>query len=339
MSHSAIPPRNPPDQNLCKLEAGPKPEMRLDPLGPALADKVRLLPPVRLGRLKCPPAEHQSPKELFRDACAMSEAGFTFEEQEEVLRLRFSGYYREITDREFENAITNASAAVIGGSPRRIRPKLPILNEKARALAIKGSPVASLADLKSRSEIANPGGIPTAEIIDWFFGPEELICMSTNKWDAVTRLRHEFAGVEGQRSFMVPNPMSERRGLTQQGALSFRCNANVGELRHLVIEFDHGTLDEQARLIGDLMSKNVPIPMVLFSGGKSLHSWVDLRGLNADQRALIRRYATSIGADPATFTPSQLVRTPNALRGQTGVKQEAIFLRSAITRPGKTQTP
>lgn len=53
------------------------------------------------------------------------------------------------------------------------------------------------------------------------------------------------------------------------------------------------------------MQHGVKILMSLFSGGKSIHSWVDLRGLSAEQREKLYAYVAAIGADTKMFTICQ----------------------------------
>jgi hypothetical protein len=68
----------------------------------------------------------------------------------------------------------------------------------------------------------------------------------------------------------------------------------------------------------------MPLVLVIYSGGKSLHGWYRVWGLTLKERAKFFRYAVSIGADPATWTRSQFVRMPDGLR-ENGRRQVTYF--------------
>lgn len=278
----------------------------------------------RLRLLNSSPVLHQSPKELFRDAMGMTEAGLTFDEQYEVLERRFEGYYRKIEDREIENAIRSAMGTISGNKKTRIT--YPEVNSELRQKAIETSEFSNVEDLRKASLVKHPELMSSAAVLDRFFGHEELICMAESKQVARTETRSVFQGREEDHPFIVPNAMSATWALNSLGRPSARCNNNVGPINRVVVEFDSGTLDEQAALIGHLMQHGADVQMVLFSGGKSLHSWVDLSALDEGQRETLYRYVTAIGADKSMFIPCQLCRMPNATRKENGAKQEVIML-------------
>jgi hypothetical protein len=100
--------------------------------------------------------------------------------------------------------------------------------------------------------------------------------------------------------------------------------ANTGPLTYQVVEFDRGTLDEQAKIHLHLLHF-AKLRLVVFSGNKSLHGWYDVRSMGPEEITRFRRYVAALGADKATFTPCQLVRTPNARR-DNGAIQTVLFL-------------
>jgi hypothetical protein len=86
------------------------------------------------------------------------------------------------------------------------------------------------------------------------------------------------------------------------------------ERRFLVVEFDFpadrfgvSTRDACASLLAHL-SRYAPLVLAVWSGSKSLQGWFD-----EDSREFFE-YACALGADPATWTRCQLVRTPQAIR-------------------------
>ena len=274
-----------------------------------------------------PPALHKSSTELFRDACRMSRAGISDEVQEIVLRARFWNYYRVLEDREFTNAIANARARVEGVENSEIFRRYPRPNHDQRNEVLSKAPVHALEVLKEASPIRNPGLLPTGHVVDLIFGNEDpLLCLSTASKYATTERRSYFRGMEESYNFIVPSPMSARFGRTKgDGRMTVRSLDNVGPRMYVVIEFDSGTLDEQAGLVLHLSTFSHPLRMVVFSGGKSLHAWFDVRGVEDAQVQQFLRYAAWLGADTATFSPVQLVRTPNVER-EPGRVQEVLYL-------------
>jgi hypothetical protein len=90
-----------------------------------------------------------------------------------------------------------------------------------------------------------------------------------------------------------------------------------------VIEQDTGTADEQAAVLLHLASK-APLVLALHSGGKSIHGWFYCNGQPEDHLLKFMRYAVMLGADRATWTRSQFVRMPDAIRNN-GKRQTVLF--------------
>ena len=118
--------------------------------------------------------------------------------------------------------------------------------------------------------------------------------------------------------------MSAVTGLTQEGRESKHALSNTGPRRFLVAEFDQGTLDEHAALLVHLAGF-APLVCVAHSGGKSLHGWFYVHGQPEGRVLKLFRYAVSLGADDATWTPSQFVRMPDGLR-DNGRHQTVFYL-------------
>ncbi len=124
--------------------------------------------------------------------------------------------------------------------------------------------------------------------------------------------------------FIVPSPMSAETGLTQDGRQSSRCLQNTGPRQYLVVEQDTGTADEQAAILLYL-AERAPLVMALTSGNKSLHGWFSCKGASEAKLRSFFNYAVTLGADPATWTPCQLVRMPEGRR-DNGRRQAVLFL-------------
>lgn len=254
------------------------------------------------------PSIHGSHRELFRDACAMTKAGIPDDEQHRILEARFGEYYRPIHEREIENAVRHSRSA--GESSQR---RYPAFDPGARERLTAGCSGA-LERLRAASPVSSPRSIPTSDIIDRFFDGDALLCLGQDPKRTRTEIRGYFRGLERGLPLMVPNPMGARLGLTMDNKLSNRCLSNVGPRVRLVLEYDTGSLDEQAALHLHFRDRNVPLQMVVFSGSKSLHGWFDVSQFSEDEVEKVCRYAALLGADRATFSRIQMVRTPNALR-------------------------
>src|SRR5205085_10765501 len=83
--------------------------------------------------------------------------------------------------------------------------------------------------------------------------------------------------------------------------------------RFLVVEFDNGSLNQQAAILWHLASF-APLALVVFSGSKSCHGWFFCADEPEDKLARFFDYAHSLGADSATWRRSQFVRMPDGRR-------------------------
>lgn len=293
--------------------------IQTDKIPESILDKLRQMPRAQFERIMTPPEMHGSARELYRDACAMKRAGIPPADQETVLRARFFNYYRPMEDREFENAIANAD-----DTQESVTPRWPKAN-RGEIERITAGCAGALERLRQASPLKNPGDLTTGSIIDRLFGAGDLLCFGSANLQATTEPRAYFLEDEETYPLIVPNPMSARTGETKNGRPSVRSLSNVGPRIHAVIEFDWGSLDEQAAVILHLSTFGIPLLLVVFSGSKSLHAWFDVRDLPAEEVEKFLRYAAYLGADTATFNPVQFVRMPNAWRDDER-KQTAQYL-------------
>ena len=294
------------------------PSIRVYQYAPSISAKLALLPERQRKLLLVPPQRGSGHRELFRDACILRRLGLTAAEQDQVLRARFANYYRDIFDREFEDAINNAAGARGKHWPRWPRPQAALI---ARSLSTPGS----LDQLREASPVKEPGTLATGDVLDRFIQKEDILCMGKSAAHSETEVRSWYSGREHEYQLVVPNAMCATTGTTKDGRPSKRCLANSGHWRTQVVEFDFGTIAEQARLHSMLLSICGSLRMIVFSGGKSLHGWYDVRDWHPRELETFRWHAAALGADTATFTACQFVRTPNARR-DNGALQEAVYL-------------
>jgi len=208
------------------------------------------------------------------------------------------------------------------GTPRPVS-KWPAVNQDRREAIIKDG--GGLADLWELSPIRlEDNQAHTEAIIDRLFPGNPLLCAGRNKYRFDTKPREAWRGGLAERQFIVPSPMSAVRGKTKEGKPSKHTAANTGPRRFLICEFDSGDVDQHAALMIHLAGF-APLVCVVHSGGKSLHGWFYVHDQPEAKIEKFFRYAVSLGADDATWTPCQFVRMPDGQR-DTGQQQTVFFL-------------
>jgi hypothetical protein len=170
----------------------------------------------------------------------------------------------------------------------------------------------------------------TEAIIDVLFPGNPLLCVGKSNAVFATRSREEWRGKLSCQQFIVPSPMTSRKGRTQDGRQSEHTLENTGPRRFLVIEQDTGTVDEQAAVLLHL-AERAPMALAVHSGNKSLHGWFYCAGQSEDRLRRFMNYAVSLGADRATWTRSQFVRMPDGLRGD-GKRQAVHYFNLRVVK-------
>jgi hypothetical protein len=159
-------------------------------------------------------------------------------------------------------------------------------------------------------------------IIDALFRGDPWLCVGIADWDFRTERREFWRGKLAERSLIVPSPMCAQIGKTKQGKASYHCADNTGARRFLVIEFDSGSLDQQAALLWHL-ARFAPLALVVFSGNKSAHGWFFCEDQPEDKLQRFFDYAHSLGACDGMWRPSQFARMPDGTRSD-GKTSEAL---------------
>jgi hypothetical protein len=164
------------------------------------------------------------------------------------------------------------------------------------------------------------------EVLHYMMGGNNLVCVAHEKHSFCTAKLNEILKNTklSEWQYIVANPMYREWGRTKSGRLSMRCLDNVGSRWYCIVEFDSGTLDEQCachRYLSDLM----PLKLLVFSGGKSIHGWYDVYDLEESESKKFMNKAVSIGADSALWILCQLTRIPGGTNSKTDAKQEIIY--------------
>jgi hypothetical protein len=209
------------------------------------------------------------------------------------------------------------------GQPSRVvpAPAWPAIDRKARDAIIQSG--GGLVDLWEQSPVRIENSkTHTEELIDQLFPGDPLLCCGISKSEFDTRSREEWRGQLSPLAMIVPSPMTARSGLTQEGKESAHALSITGPRRALVIEQDHGAIDEQAAILLHL-AECAPLALAVHSGGKSIHGWFVCQNQSEERLRRFMQSAVSLGADHATWCKSQFVRMPDGTR--TGGGRQTVF--------------
>jgi hypothetical protein len=263
-------------------------------------------------RLKqCPLEGEGVHRWLYYAACELTDVGVPSEEAEAIIEGLMTRPPKPAS--EVEDAVRSARGERKPGA--RWTPAISHLITEVTAVG------PSLCDLISHSPQPIQFGQDsrTEEYIDALFAGDPWLCVGRADCRFYTARREWWRNKLSEQALIVPSPMSAEKGRTKQGKLSHHSEDNTGLRRFLVVEFDRGTLDEQAAIIFHL-AQYAPLALVVFSGSKSAHSWFWCQHQSEGKLTRFFNYATSLGADPKTWSRSQFVRMPDGKRtdGKTG---------------------
>lgn len=148
------------------------------------------------------------------------------------------------------------------------------------------------------------------------FEPGELTCFADSPM--VTELSSEPLAND---LFFSINPMHTKRA-----------DDNVTVFRNFLLELDNVPIYEQIQLV----TSKVPVSSIVFSGNKSYHFIISLSSpceTISEYRAYSRALLEAVPeADKSTKNPSRLSRLPGAIRPDTKLLQELVYLGSKIDK-------
>ena len=146
------------------------------------------------------------------------------------------------------------------------------------------------------------------------FEPTEQTCFTSNPY-----------GVEVKAS-----PAADDVFFSINAMHTSRADANVTCFRNFLLELDSVPLEKQIALV----TSRLPVTAITFSGGKSYHfiiSLIEPVSTEADYRRVVRGLMEAVPeADRATKNPSRLSRLPMAVRPDTGLLQELVYLGNRV---------
>jgi hypothetical protein len=247
-----------------------------------------------------------------------------------VLHASVAGCGRPVTEQEIARAITRSKDAAWqpGELHSMARPsKWPVLNAEQRESVMRDH--GTLADLWEASPVSFDDSESHVEyIVDQLFPNNPLLCAGRSNSGFATMPREKWRGSLADLALIVPNPMTAKTGLTQEGKESDHTLNNTGARRFLIIEQDRGTMDDQAGVLLHL-AKSAPLALVVFSGSKSLHGWFYCAGQFDEKVRRFMERAVTLGADHATWTRLQFVRMPDGTR-DNGNRQTVYFFNPEV---------
>ncbi len=184
----------------------------------------------------------------------------------------------------------------------------------------------------------------TVHLLNALYSPQDVLFTGDTKdtaVDTVERILARLAKGEPAPPHIVPNPMTGEQGLTKDGKPSRRCDATVARYRFAVVEFDGMAKGDQLAFWHSVITRRLlPVAVLIDSGGKSIHAWLEVNLPNADawKREIrsglyhpITGRMASMGADPACQNPSRLSRLPGHKRG--GSFQRLIYMNTMLLKP------
>ena len=224
---------------------------------------------------------------LFRVACQLRDSGFSLPESVDLLEGRAT--QDGLTPNEFAKTIQSAftrAAREPGAKKNGVRVKFKKM-DLPRGIE---NPVPKL--LGAAFE---PG-----EKVRIVFGPTisrgELV-----QGDNLNGFTEKVAAAE-MGAWICINPLS--KGIKDEHVTAFR---------HCLVEFDEGDVADQYKKI---ISTNLPITAIIYSGAKSVHAWVrvDARDREQYDERVAKVYEEFPGLDSGNKNPGRLSRLPGALR-------------------------
>ena len=270
-------------------------------------------------------------------------AGLTPEEIHEDIRQATSN--TPMPDREIAAAVQKAVADYRPGCtvyqfPARQKPLIPDGQKSLQRIIAQGWTECE-ADLQERSPLRLPDspGEDGLCFLESVCESQDLLFIGARYDDGVVgrtlRTRNEWlsylrgGGEIGPH--IIVNPLDGLPALKKSGTgTTLRGDANVAAFHFCLVEFDHLTKADQIRFWSAV---KLPIRALIDTGGKSIHAWVEVSGVQSskewDQEIRAKLYhqvLIPMGVDSACSNPSRLSRLPGHFRSDSGRYQRLLWL-------------
>lgn len=228
---------------------------------------------------------------------------------------------RTVPDREILSAIAYAKIRLLDPE-KKASNRWPSLDPAYRAEVVNRGGFALDALCNNAARLPQD----TATWLRTIYAETDLVCAGFTGTSFLTRPRDEVAEMSLRHVFeyVNPSPMSARNGLTGEGVLSEHCLKNCGPKVWQVVEFDTGQSHEHSAILWHLAHR-LPLRIVVYSGGKSVHGWFDVKDVSEDVVHEFFAEAVMLGADPKMWSVCQFSRMPGGTNPKTGRRQEVLI--------------
>jgi len=257
---------------------------------------------------------------------------------------------RTVPDSEIMDAIRKAQSDIVPAGEytrREYRKPAPAVKPPFDGKALRRSLIqqgegaleCDFMELSGGTLPPEPAG-DAVHLLNALYSPQDVLFIGgamDTQVDTVERILSRLASGEPVPPHIVPNPMTGKQGMTKDGKPSFRCDATVAQYRFAVVEFDDMSRADQLALWHSVITRRLlPVAVLIDSGGKSIHAWleVNLPDVDAWQRvvrdglyhAITGRMAL-MGADRQCQNPSRLSRLPGHYRTEKARMQSLVYLK------------
>jgi hypothetical protein len=246
-------------------------------------------------------------------------------------------------ERQVQRAFAHArgKCGTVNAPGAKPAPAWPLRDDALLARFWEGHP-ATVEDLAALSP--HPAPDHPLDVLRALHGDDNaLLCLGVEPTGPFyTRTLHEWQGWRDQTArweMVVPSAMRSVWGTTDEGRPSQRCRENScgeGGQRFLVVEFD---LPPHAAVIRELgatapdvcaalIMHKIGLPavrMVVHSGSKSCHAWVEASGRTQDEIKRFYRTWCLYGGDWRGSLPEQQFRLPNGYRRDKAAVQRVVY--------------
>lgn len=270
-------------------------------------------------------------------ATAKSAAAVLYDQAGHMAR---SGEIERQVQRAFAHARGKCGTVnVPGGKPA---PAWPLRDDALLARAWEDHP-ATVEDLAALSPAPAPDH--PLDVLRELHGADDdaLLCLGIEPTGPFyTRTLREWQGWRNETphwEMCVPNLMRSAWGMNDEGRPSARCRDNscgLGGQKFLVLEFDVPAHAAVIRELGAaapdvcaaLILSKIGLPhvrMVVHSGSKSLHAWIEAKGRTHDEIKRFYRTWCLYGGDWRGSLPEQQFRLPGGYRRDKAAVQRVVY--------------
>ncbi len=277
-------------------------------------------------------------------------AGVSADELKALIRQYTPPGGRRVPDQEIQDAVMKAVSEC--GRCVNIKSWSPRTSTQDRNVDAEGFMSTCLANAEGIGEgdiheaspvkIEWPPENDAQELLSWLYYPRDILFIGDRFGTQVKYAYEWLADFKAGHTIpphIIPNPLSGAFAMTKDGRPSKRADACVKSFRFAVAEFDHLSREDQLRF---WWSVNLPVCALIDSGGKSLHAWIKITGVNSTdtwtclvEEKLFRLYLVPLGCDSACRNEARLSRMPGHFRSERGRFQRVLYLSPEGRRIGK----